>query len=347
MSTDEVRAALIGCGGVARHYRHRYAQIPGVRLAAVIDIDPELAENTARELGAERWSTDFSEALKGDIHAAVISTPNHLHAEQATAVLKAGKHLLLQKPIARTVAEAETIVETAKQAEVKSGVYMSMRENPLFQDIKQLVSTGHLGEVTSVYCRGGGRGGLNAKPSWRTSLEKTGGGAFIQKTIHFVNLAQWILKDRIVSVSAYSKNLLCTAIGGDDTTTAACEFRSGRLGTLEASYCADPHIFALYGTKGFVTVTNTVKLDIKLDSSFEGEIIRYEKPGQLLSETFDVSMAALGRKENPHDQHAAYMNAVLSGGPVPVPLTEGLQDMKVVEAVYKSARENKPADIAE
>lgn len=79
--------------------------------------------------------------------------------------------------------------------------------------------------------------------------------------------------------------------GGDDTTTAACEFQSGRLCVLEASYCADSHIFALYGTKGFASVTNSVKLDIQLDGTFEGESIRYDEPGQLLSQSFDVSTA--------------------------------------------------------
>src|SRR5689334_6910334 len=101
-----LRVALIGCGGMAKRYRRVYTQLDGVQWIAAVDPNPEVLA-ACRDEGAVRCSSDLSDALAGDIDAVVISTPNHLHAEQAVAALQAGKHVLLQKPIANTVQAAD------------------------------------------------------------------------------------------------------------------------------------------------------------------------------------------------------------------------------------------------
>ena len=134
--------ALIGCGGVATHYCHRYTRIPGARLALLVDTNADAAEKAAKELGVAHWSTDFVEALAPGIDIVDISTPNHLHATQATAAMKAGKHVLLQKPIASSVEEARAIVETARKTNMRAGMYMSLFDNPLIYDLKNLIASG-------------------------------------------------------------------------------------------------------------------------------------------------------------------------------------------------------------
>ena len=101
------RVALVGCGGVARRYRQAYRALDGVSVSVTIDVNAKEASEAALETGAARHSQQFDEALAPDVDAVVITTPNHLHCEQAERALAAGKHVLLQKPMARTVAECD------------------------------------------------------------------------------------------------------------------------------------------------------------------------------------------------------------------------------------------------
>src|SRR5436309_5397421 len=109
MSSHPLRIALAGCGGVVRRYRRAYKSLPGVQVVPAIDVNEEEARAAAAETGASRASTDFQQALGSDVDAVVISTPNHLHAQHAVAAFEAGKHVLLQKPMARNVAECDRI----------------------------------------------------------------------------------------------------------------------------------------------------------------------------------------------------------------------------------------------
>src|SRR5712691_3347381 len=109
MNNNEIRVALIGCGGVARRYRKTYARLDGAKVVVAVDIDEAEAQRAAAETGGARISTRLADGLGEDVDAVVITTPNHLHREQAIAALSAGKHVLLQKPMARTSAECDDI----------------------------------------------------------------------------------------------------------------------------------------------------------------------------------------------------------------------------------------------
>lgn len=338
--------ALVGCGGMASNYCHRYIGIPGACLRIVEDVDEAVAKNAAEALHIERWSTDFKDVLTDDIDMVDISTPNFLHETQALAAIAAGKHVLIQKPLANSVKAAEAIVSKARQKGIQAGMYMSMFDHPIYHDIKRILDRGLLGRISGVHCRGAHRGGLTIpEGNWRRSLEKTGGGAFIQLAVHQMNMVQWMLNAKIIRVAAFSKNLMCPNIGGDDITSVACEFKNGIQGTLESAYCAGPNILALYGTKGYISAVDDCKLDIMMDDSYKGEVIKYPAAGKL--ETINIGMhyGKLVQTDNPYDQHVAFVQAVMQGRPAPVPVEAGLYDMRVVEAIYRSAAEKKFVEI--
>lgn len=338
--------ALVGCGGTAALHRHRYVEIPGARLALLVDSNADVARAAAEQLNVERWGTKLEEALAAEIDIVEISTPNYLHAEQAVAAMKAGKHVLLQKPIARSLEEAETIVRTARETGVIAGMYMYMFNNPLFHEIKELIDAGVLGRVSAAHCRGAYRGGLNMpRGNWRNSLEKTGGGSVIQVAIHSINMVQWLLDDKIRRVAAFSKNMMCPTIGGDDVASAAFELESGILGTLSSSYCADQFQLAIYGSKGYVSVTDERRLEIRLDEPYQGDLIQYCQPGKPATTEYDLTDEDLARRSNPHDQHIAFVKAVQEGKPAPISVEAGLADLKVVKAMYRSAEEKKFVEI--
>lgn len=344
--------ALIGCGGMAANYRASYVNIPGTVYRLVVDINEETARNVAREFGVERYSTDWREALADDIHIADISTPNHLHVEQAVALLNAGKHVIIQKPMAPTLAGCTEIVAAAAKANRQAGVYMSDLEDPLVWDIREVVQGGYLGTVTGVRARYAHRGGLSARATpenWRGSAEKTGGGSFMQLSIHHTNLLSWILDDTIESVMGYARNRMCPNIEGDDTCASVMEFtRTGVLATFDSAWNADGTIVEIYGSEGSIKMSGGrgSATQVQLNRPFEGRVIRVmdASPTQILSIGYSQEQY---NQNNPFNQHVAFVEAVRDDKPFLVTAEIGLVDVAVVKAVYASSEWGRRVTIAE
>jgi predicted dehydrogenase len=343
--------ALLGCGGMAKSYRDAYVNLPDTTYQLVVDIDAVVAEETAKTLGVSRHSTDWRDALATDIHIVDISTPNHLHEEQAVALLNAGKHVILQKPMAPTLLGCKNIVEAARANNRQAAVYISDLEDPLAWDIKEMVQGGYIGQVTGVRARYAHRGGLNAPALkdnasyWRGSAEKTGGGSFIQLSIHHVNLLTWILGDEIASVMAYSKNLCSPNIGGDDVTVSVLEFeKSGVLGVLESAWNAEGSGFDMYGTQGTIRFVGTEggSLEATLNNRFSGVVAQTDTT---TTQTDTTNRVSVPRRSTPlrgqmgmHNQHRAFVQAVQNKTIYPVTAEQGLRDVAVCKAVYQSAQ---------
>lgn len=340
----KLRIAVVGCGGMARFYCKRYTQIEGAELALVIDSNLSAAEKIADSLGCA-FSDRFEDALAPDIDVVDISTPNFLHEFQALSAIDSDKHVILQKPLAPSIAEGEHILTAAKRTKRNVGMYMSMFNNPIMYDMKRLIAEGYLGEIEGVHCRNAHRGGLITPPgTWRGDLAKCGGGSFIQLAIHSIDAVQWLIGSEIQSVMAFSHNRMCKNIGGDDATAASCLFESGVLGTIESSYCADRSYIGVYGTKGYFLFTNDVDLEVMIDTPFKGEVIDYDTPKA--QRRYPVySTLQQYEHETPYDQSIAFVKAILEGKPAPVSVESGLRDLKIVKAVYESAATGMRMDV--
>jgi predicted dehydrogenase len=327
-----------------------YKSCPDSELALIQDIDEKKVREQAERLGVP-WTTNFADLLAPDIDVVDVSTPNHLHAEQAITALDAGKHVMCQKPMAPTVAECTRMIEAAKRNNRQLGLYMSSLGAPLFYEVKEMIRQGFFGIISSVSSRGAHRGGYEAKDNsaWRGSAEKTGGGVFMQLAVHPINLFQWLFDDDIVQVAALSTNRLCKhSIGGDDLTHAVAEFSSGIYGTFEAGYAAEGGLLALYGTKGSLVMT-AGQTYLWSELPWDGEIIKYTPKGG--KEMTVLDPAEYGPRQAPltarYDQHAAFVRAMREGKPAPVPGEIGRRDVAIVKAVYKSAEERRHVHVDE
>jgi predicted dehydrogenase len=327
--------ALIGCGGMASHYRAVYAHFPHALFQLVVDVNADIAQSVAQELGVARWSTDWREALADDIDVVDISTPNHLHEEQAVALLTAGKHVIIQKPLAPSVAACHKIVEAAQSSGALAGVYLSDLEDPAVWDIQEMVRQGRFGRITGIRARYAHRGGLTAAPSaWRGSAEKTGGGSFIQLSIHHTNLASFLLDEAILSVMGYAKNLMCASIGGDDTAACVAEFAGGAIGVFESAEGS----VTIYGTEGG-------RIEGRVNTSFAGHTLATDSEGGFVREA--IGSAALRGSGGEFDQHLAFLEAVRTGRAPSVPVTIGRTDVALCKAVIRSAQTGRRVTIQE
>ena len=335
-----INIALIGCGGVARRYRRAYTQIAGARVAVTIDVDGEEAAAAARETRAPKASTNIEDGLGAGIDAVVISTPNHLHCDHAIRELKAGKHVLLQKPMATTVSECDAILKARDEAGCTLAMYMNLLDHPLFHDLRDLVHSGHLGTIALYSARLAHRGGLQwagVDRNWRASRNRTGGGCFIQLGVHYQHFMRWALEAEVRRIQAMSINVACPHIEGDDLTLAQYELTNGALGEIQTSWCVQEEHLSLLGTKGSIHYRDTRRIEFQGEGgSFAGRVLSLRGDGSL-EIVEDHIPPDWGDASNPYNQHRRFIEDLISGDAPQVCGEEGREDVRLVEACYESA----------
>jgi predicted dehydrogenase len=343
-----LHVALVGAGGMAKNYRKVYANLPGVEWSVAIDLNPEQLE-LCRAEGAKHTSEDFTDALAIDIDMVDVSTPNHLHEEQAVAALVAGKHVLLQKPIANTLEAADRILLAAAGSKGQLGIYLSSFANPMVWEIKRLVQEGYLGKIQSVRARDSHRGGLRhpADPTtWRSSRAQTGGGSFIQLSIHAINLMQWWLDSPITEVMSFSQNQYSPNIGGDDVTVCLAKFGAGYLGTFDSGYASEGMSREIFGTAGWVKMLEREnELELNLDKPYSSDWIDYDTPGK--KKVCYMPPRVLDDAASPINPQRMFIEAITAGKRSMMDGEAGRRDLAVVVAAYESAAANTPKTVSQ
>src|SRR3954471_4472000 len=147
MPAQEIGFAIAGAGMVARYHATAIERTPGARLVAVCRSDPARAEETAAQFGVPCLADYTNLLAREDVDAVCICTPSGLHGEQTVAAARAGKHVLVEKPIALTLADADAMIAACEQAGVRLGVALQRRTEPEFQRVHAAISSGELGRL--------------------------------------------------------------------------------------------------------------------------------------------------------------------------------------------------------
>lgn len=357
---NKIRVSFAGCGGIGRQYQQLYRDLDFVQVVSCIDTDLERARETARDVGAEVATSDFSAALTGDVDAVVINTPNSAHRAQAVAAIEAGKHVLLQKPVAANLEDAEAIAAAARISGRTVGLYMSYFDQPLIHDLRDMVCQGRLGDLVHGYARLMHRGGMmwsrevrSGQGNWRASIRETGGGCFIQLAVHYIHLLEWISGAKIVRAAGFARNLHCPGLEGEDLATGIFQLDSGAMITLDTAWCADGEELSLHGTFGRANYRNNRWLSVASSlGSFAGRVVRYSGGQEDAfggpvgkEQQMEILPPAYGDITNPLNQHVAFLEAVRDGRPAPVSIASGVHDLRVVFALYKSAETSRAVDV--
>ena len=208
MAISDIKVAVVGAGWIATHGHLPGHKKAGANLAAIADIVPGLAEKTAQEYGAARAYTDWREMLEREKPDVVsVCVPNVYHSEVATAALKAGAHVLCEKPVATSVAEAAAMFETAKSAGRTLMVSQNLRFRPVNERIKERIDAGEFGRIyhgDAFYVR---RLGI---PTWGSFTQRkfSFGGAMLDIGVHVIDCALWFMgSPKPVEVSAQVETL--------------------------------------------------------------------------------------------------------------------------------------------
>jgi len=254
MKLSDCNLALIGVSNHGDTMLKAILTSTGVRLYACYDIDELLSEKIARETGCIRTST-FHEILDDPlIDGLVLSTPNHLHREQATMALDAGKHVLVEKPMTVTVQEARDIVRKQLGSNRIIQVGHNMRKRKLFKRVKELLDEGTIGEIATCHAHISRDLGLKSfVPAWKLNSTFCPIMPMSQLGIHFVDTLQFLLSP-ITSVSCLHRSTTMEDGGGlsvVDSAVSTLSFKNGVIGTLQTNYVStDTFLLEFYGTKG-------------------------------------------------------------------------------------------------
>jgi predicted dehydrogenase len=235
-----IRVGLLGGGGISDTHARAAEAIPGVEVVAVHGDNAEKARRLAAAHRARDYPTIDAFLAHRPMDVVAIGSPSGCHAEQAIACARAGIHVLVEKPMAVTVESATALVEACEAAGVRLGVFFQDRLQPDFVRLKTYLDGGGLGRILLVT----GQVKWYRPPEyystsrWRGTWALDGGGAVMNQGIHTLDLMLHLLGD-VATVSARA-GARRHAIEVEDTAVAALEFRSGALGTFEATTAAYP-----------------------------------------------------------------------------------------------------------
>ena len=336
---EKIGFAILGAGMIADYHRQAVEANAdlGAELVAIGHYNPARFAEISRKFGVP--CLNQTELLANPaVDVVCICTPSGQHAEQTIAAAQAGKHVLVEKPMALSLAEADAMIASCRQAGVKLGVTFQRRTESPFPQMRAAVEAGDLGELTL---------GVVSMPyhrpqayfnqaDWRGTWAMDGGGVLMNQGIHLVDLLVWFMGDP-VEVRAYGGTLQ-RHIEVEDTLAATLHFANGAMATITATTTAAPgfpHRLEIYGTRGAIQV--------------EGEAVgRWTllNPAQARIEPVAVTQAAdAGAGSDPRGIKATghmaifrdFIQALRSDGRPLIDGVEGRRSLATVLAIYQAA----------
>ena len=238
--TTEIGFGLVGAGMIGKVHAEAIQAIPGARLVAVCGRDASKTGEFAARYGATAYSDYDAMLAHPGLHVVNVCMPSGLHAEQGMAAARAGKHVLVEKPIETTLEKADALIAACDAAQVKLGVIFQSRFLPAVRRIKQALDENRLGKlmvcdaVVKWY-----RAPDYYADSWHGTMALDGGGALINQAIHTVDLLRWFAGP-VAEAFAFRNALRYPHIEAEDTLVGSLRFANGALGVVQATTSVKP-----------------------------------------------------------------------------------------------------------
>lgn len=325
----QLRIGIMGAGQVGQRHSDGLAQMEGVKVTAIADVDPKRAEALAKPWGATVCST-WEAMLDQPLDAVIIGLPHHLHLAPAVAAAEKGWHILMEKPIANSLAEADAIVAAARKAGVRLTVSFVHRFREEWQTTKAIIDRGEIGEPTMLLDNMLSQGGRHV-PAWVWRKAAAGGGVLMYGGIHAVDRVRWLVGSEVVSVYAQARTY-SQQTDVEDGLTAILTFTNGATATLfenAPGYRVTPRHWAseVFGTQGMLRV-------------WTREFVEF-------SSEFRSYRINIDRDDNFMRQAVEFVTAIREDRDPSVTGEDGRAALAVALAAYRSAEEGRVVQVAE
>jgi predicted dehydrogenase len=324
--------AFVGCGGIAwTHWRGIRQHAPRLRVTAVVDTNRDNAAAMAAQTGAEIFSSLEDALERGHFDAVDLMLPHDIHVEAAESAFAAGKHVLLEKPMGRTVAECEQIMDAARRAAARWGSVFMIAEHSQYAPsaiaVRRLIRDGTLGEILTARAMQTEtiRYGITPRP-WRYDKERMGGGVVLDGGLHWIRpLRMWLGQvDEAIAALGYPFE----EMEGESLAQVLIRFTSGVVANYESTmtvYGGGP------GERFRITGTHATAV---VEQGQAGRVLVYtnrDDPGHAV-----LTEGELG--QDPYGLELAdFAGAVLDGTDLAAGPEESIADLRVALAIYRSA----------
>jgi predicted dehydrogenase len=318
-----VRIGQVGIAGHGVTILNAIRAAKSLELVSIFDTKSDEAKRVSRELGV-KLAKDYENLLDDpDVQAVALVTPNHLHAEQVEKAVKAGKHVFVEKPMSRTVAEARHMISRTQKAGVVLMVGHNTRRRSVFRRAKQILKKNQLGRIVGIEMNVSRPAGLfDDVPPWKADPKLTSLLPMTQLGIHFVDTLHYLTGSATKSVSCVAANVAMKG-GALDASAAVLQLESGIPVTL-SSYYVTPDVYdvRIYGTGGILQCWN---------SSLRLELLENGSLQRVLEEDFSSEgQASFVEEMNEFGECVQTGKQPETGG------EEGLMALAVIEAMTES-----------
>jgi predicted dehydrogenase len=301
-----------------------------IQVTAIASRNKDKAEKEAKALGIPKAYGSYEELLADPgIEAIYNPLPNHLHVPWSIKALEAGKHVLCEKPIALTAAESQELVEVSSQnPELKVMEAFMYRHHPQWQKTKALVQSGELGELKAIHTV---FSYFNDDPDNIRNMTAIGGGGLMDIGCYPISVARFIFDaEPVRTVSIVERD---PGFGTDRLTSAIIEFERGISTFTCSTQLADYQRVTILGTEGWLEV------EIPFNAPIDRPCKIWQKSGD------DFKQIELETSNQYTIQGDLFSQAILDDSPVPTPIADAVANMKVIDAIFKSAETGTWIDI--
>ncbi len=343
--SQKIRWGVIGAGGIADR-----RTIPGMmlcnnaELVAVMEINMELAEKCRAKWGCKKAYDNEADLLADpEIDAVYIASPVVLHAKQAMAAADAGKHILIEKPLAMSADEAQKVVEYCEAKGVKIAVGLMMRFGTHVQAMKKAIAEGKIGKPVSAYAQ------FTCwypeiPGAWRQTKAQSGGGAMMDMGVHCIDLLQYILGSNAKEVAAFH-DTLSFSYEIEDTSTVLMRMENGCQCVVQSNFNipdrASKWRVEVFGDHGRLLGDGIIGQEDGgvLDAMFlgdQGGYVAQQDTNKAEGQTMEAEFGNAYAREI-----ESFSNSLLTGTELEVPAWQAAQVQRIMEAAYKSNDEQK------
>ncbi|EDL65169.1 Gfo/Idh/MocA family protein [Bacillus sp. SG-1] len=331
---NKIKIGVVGCGSIAQH-RHlpEYENNEHVEIVAVCDIVEDRVQKVAEKYGARAY-TDYEELIAdGKVEAISVCTPNYLHAPISVAALRAGKHVLCEKPMATSSVEAQEMIQAAEESGKKLMIAHNQRFVPSHEKARKLIESGELGKIysfRSAFGHGGPEGwSADGADSWFFKKKEAFIGAMGDLGVHKTDLLRYILGEEFAEVGSFIETSSKENADVDDTAVCVLKTESGIIGTLAASWSyvsKEDNSTIIYGEKAILRLEDDPVHSLVVQYA-TGEVVKYELGGIQTNEE--------GGQRNSHVIEQFVASIVHDTEPS-VTGDEGMKSLQVVLAALES-----------
>ena len=334
--------AVIGCGRIAHKHFESLKKMDNVELTGLAEIKADRLNRHSNELKVKGY-IDFHEMLdEQSIDVVEVLTPSGSHADIAIEVMKRGKHVIVEKPMALRVEDAYRMIETADKYNVKLFVVKQNRFNSAVQKARTAFKENRFGKLVlgTVRVRWSRNQAYYDQDSWRGTWAQDG-GVFTNQASHHIDLLQWFMGP-VESAMAFTSKALVN-IEAEDTGVAVLRFVSGALGVIEATTATRPKdlegSLSILGEKGTVEIGGFAVNQIKVWNFTE----QLPEDSQIRDDIEAPPPNVYGFGHGPYLQHV--FNSLANGKPALVEGLEGIKSVEIINAIYESAATGKQVKI--